>query len=76
VDVPKQPKKRRASMVKTRKDLVAIIKKEMPGWRIVRGYKFPKNNKRATIVVKVESGIFKKIVGVSVATGKIVWYQG
>jgi hypothetical protein len=74
--VLEQIKMGRTSVVKTKRDLAAIIKKEMPGWRIVEGYKFPKNNTDDVIRVKVENGILRKSVGVSVSTGKIAWYEG
>lgn len=57
----------------THKEMKKIIERNMPGWHLVKGQKFPKNDKE-TFLVNVETNGIKKVVVVS--DGKVVGMQG
>ncbi len=55
------------------KEMKKIIERDMPGWHLVKGQKFPKNDNETVLVIVEKDGTKKVIV---VSNGKIVGEQG
>ncbi len=57
----------------THKEMKKIIERDMPGWQLVKGQKFSKNDKE-TFLVNVEMSGIKKVA--VVFNGKVTGIQG